>query len=61
MSNIKNLSLAAALHGHEELFIQTLNDCLISATQHLSDEEFLKAFVPEKHTSMLPEKLLLAA
>ena len=61
MSNVKNLSLAAALCGHEELFIKTLHDCLISATQNLSDEEFSKAFIPEKHIAMLSEKLLLAA
>lgn len=61
MSNIKNISLSAALHGHQELFIEALSDCIKNATQHLSDEQFSKAFVPEKFSQIKPEKILLAA
>ncbi len=61
MSNIKSMSLAVALAGKEDLIIDALQNCLQKATMHLSDEEFSKAFVPEKFSHIQPEKLLLAA
>lgn len=61
MSKIKSISLAVALNGKEDLVIDALQNCLEKATMHLSDEEFSKAFIPEKFVEIQPEKMLLAA